>query len=386
MRVLSILNFTNIDDYNSDSGYIFNYILAEQFILNQYDFDVILPVQLRNHTVAFKGEIYYANLGVTKYEARFSFDWKGILDILIENRPDYILVNECELALPLRAMLITCALQNIKIISYCHYPALHVGANDTVKFDISLNDAGLGRRIVSDILQAVNVSDYFFIQSQFAQKLLYNAANDLHIPLEKEIHVVPPPYDPFLYVEKSSKGHKVIYNHRLYESYGADQFLKLVHKLSDCSFLVTNPMAHRSQARFFSSTFPEKIIDLLRKEGNVSIVDGSESRLLYKEYLSQGYIGIAPYRPACVWSMAAIDCIGMNIPVIAPDIASYQEFIPVSLRYGQLEEQIDLINRLKNNRDFYETSLQESRKLLSVLSPEMVFNRIHSIIKERGSI
>lgn len=84
--------------------------------------------------------------------------------------------------------------------------------------------------------------------------------------------------------------------------------------------------------------------------------------------------------------MAAIDCIGMNIPVIAPDIASYQEFIPVSLRYGQLEEQIDLINRLKNNRDFYETSLQESRKILSVLSPEMVFNRIHSIIKERGSI
>ena len=382
MRLLSILNITNIDDINSDSGYIFNYLLAEQFDRNGHIFNVILPEQMKNTDIRFTKTIYYASLGVTKYEARYSFDWNCLKNIIIRDQPDFIFVNECELTLPIKALLITYQLTNIKIIAYCHYPALHISSCNEIIIDNSLNDAGLGYCIVSDILQSVNISDYFIIQSQFAKELLVSASQNMAIPLEKEIYIVPPPHDPLLFIQERATGNKIIYNHRLYESYGVVELLSLVERLSDISFLITNPMMNRSIDRYFSSTIPETYASLLKIKNNVTLVDGSESRLKYKDYLRDGFLSIAAYRPACVWSMAAIDCIGMNMPVVAPNFAAYKEFIPSILRYNNFEEEISLINKLQNDSSFYMKCLVQSRKVLRLLTPEKIYKTIVSIIGE----
>ena len=46
---------------------------------------------------------------------------------------------------------------------------------------------------------------------------------------------------------KGSK--KILYNHRLYNSYGTDKFIEFAKKNHDMQFVVTDPMANRRSER-----------------------------------------------------------------------------------------------------------------------------------------
>ena len=381
MKVLSIINFTNIDDYNSDSGYIFNYILMEEFQKSGNTFGVIIPNQLLQKECKFKSNVYYVNLGTTKYEARFGFDWKGIENAIIDFNPDYILLNECEMAVAIRLLLNGVGKSGVKIASYCHYPAIQSDCYGNVDVDESLNDLNVGQIIVARILDAVNISDCFFIQSQYAKDLLIKYAKKINYNLKRTINVVSPPFDPFLLSNKKNSGNKIIYNHRLYELYGAKYIIKTVEMLPQIDFLILNPMMHRSRRRGNTKTDPMVFCDTLNRFKNACVVDGSESRKKYKEYLERGKIGIAAYRTNCVWSMSVIDCVCENVPVIAPNFAAYTEMIPEMLRFNSIQEEIELIKKLLTNDDFYQNVLNEERKILSRLKPSTIFQKLYKVME-----
>ena len=46
MKILSYLNVSNVDDIESDSGYIFNYTIAAEFLSKGIEFDIIVPQEL----------------------------------------------------------------------------------------------------------------------------------------------------------------------------------------------------------------------------------------------------------------------------------------------------------------------------------------------------
>lgn len=380
MKFLSLINISNKDDINSDSGYIFNKILGEELFNKNHDVIYILPNELKNVEFFLGSKIYYANIGTTKYECRFSFDWVGLKKIIEYEKPDYILLNECELAVALKALLVTINQNDIKIISYCHYPALIVN-NGFVNLDESLNDYNICERIVFDILQSVNISDAFFIQSDFAKRLIEKASEKYNIELKKPINVLPPPLDTY-FIEYSDNFDKepILYNHRLYENYGTEKFINITNKYKNYHFVVANPMPNRYKSRMFSGDFPEKAVEKLNNEDNVDIRNGSINRKIYKDIIKECCFALAPYRSACVWSMSVIDCISMNVPVVAPNIAFFKDFVPKELRYNNDKEFNDILLKLKSNKDYYSTVLKKERIKLNDLFPESICNDFLKIL------
>lgn len=382
MKILSFLNVSNFEDINSDSGYIFNSLLSNEFIREGNEFGIILPIGLKNLD-KFKGcQIYHANIGITKYESRFNFVWKDILKIILDFNPQVIFLNQCELTAALKALLVTNNLNNIKVATYCHYPTIHVGQRNKAIIDYTLNNNNIGEAISFSVLAAVNIADVFIIQSEFARNLIKDYAKAHNFLLRKKIHIVPPPYDPFLYkkLEKKEKNSNiVIYNHRLYKSYGTDKLFEIIKNNPANIFYVLNPMSNRSQQRKNLNDSPSENIEKLNKISNVKIIDGSD-RNAYKSALSQGKVAIACHRKACVWSMSAIDCLSLNVPVIAPDFAVYKEIIPKFLRFKTIKESKILINKLLIDKNFNLYAVKQSRLILKKLSPSVISKKILKLL------
>ena len=382
MKVLSYLNVSNFENISSDSGYIFNYLLAKEFIKNNNEFAIILPKELKNTEQLEKCKIYYAQIGTTKYQSRFNFVWEEILKNILDFKPDVILLNQCELTAAIKALLITNNLNNIKIVTYCHYPALQVDENNKAIIDYTLNDSYIGETITFSILAAINVADVFITQSNFAKNLIKDYAKQHKFRLNKEIQIIPPPYDPFLYNRfnvKADKSNIIIYNHRLYYSYGTDKLLEIIDYNKEKFFYVLNPMSNRSKQRESLNNTPSFYVKKLDMLKNVKVINGS-IREVYKSAILQSKVGLACYRKACVWSMSAVDCICLNVPVIAPDFAAYKEFIPKFLRFRTIEEAKLLINKLINDKDFYFYSIKKSRLILKRLSPNAIYKKLFKLI------
>lgn len=385
MKILSIANISNFDNINSDSGYIFNYLLANEFIKDNNEFAIILPDGLDNVKNFKDCKIYYSNIGTTKYSSRFAFDWDSFAKIINEYNPDLIFLNQCELTSAIKALLISNKHNKTKILTYCHYPALHVDENQNSILDYSLNNEGLCETIVYNILTAINIADFFVTQSKFAKNILINYAAHHNVELKKDIHIIPPPLDPIFYnenVKEFSVYKNIVYNHRLYQSYGTEFLTTLINSNQDKKFLILDPMPNRAKNRTYFNNTPSEFVQSLKTFQNVEVFNGGESRLKYKQYLSEGDIAIGCYRKACVWSMAAVDCLCVGIPVVAPNFAAYPEFIPDYLRFNSLEEANYIINKLFNDKNFYKKSIIESRKILEDLHPNRIYQKFKEIILE----
>ena len=382
MKILSFFNVSNIDDIESDSGYIFNHLLYTSFIKNGFDFRIILPTGLENKTLRFdSSHIYHAEMGETKYTARYYFSFERIRNIILDYKPDVIFVNQCELTATFKAMLLECGIEkNTKIITYCHYPALHLDANDDTIMDYTLNDGGLCQSILSNIFSAVNIADAFVIQSEFAKGILQNFAEKHNIVL-KDIAVYPPPYDTDFYMEEMSEKNSasILYNHRLYDSYGTKEFISFVKNNPDLQFIVSDPMANRSNKRKRSNSTPEENREILKAFNNVTLKPGG-NRVEYSNNIDMSRLAVAPYRKACVWSMSVIDCYCRFVPVIGPDISALRELIPANLLFTSEEQERELAVRLVNDDDFWYESVKKSREILKNISPDIIAKNIISLI------
>lgn len=382
MKILSYLNISNVNDIECDSGYIFNYTLYNSFVKDKIDFKVILPEELKEQKIRFLNkDVFFTNMGKTKYKTRYFFPWDEMYRIILDFAPDVIFINQCELTSSIKALLIENNLSKIKLVTYCHYPALHINEVGNSVIDYTLNDSNIGQSIVYNILSAINIADVFVIQSSFAKTMLLNFANFHNFILSKDIFVFPPPYDANIIKDdiEPVKTDKILYNHRLYESYGASKFVDFVQANPDLNFIVTDPMCHRDDLRKKFNSSPEKNREILKKQNNVKLCNGN-IRSQYIKLIDKSRLAIAPFRTACVWSMSIIDCYCRGIPVIGPNIAAFPELIPSFLLYSSPLEERALIERLLYDDNFWIESVYECRKILKEVEPNNIVKKILALL------
>lgn len=382
MKILSYLNISNIDDIKSDSGYIFNYLLYHAFLRQGISYKIILPMELADKAIHFDlKDSFYIKMGTSKFKARYYYPWDNLREILLEYSPDIILINQVELTAAFKALLNECGLSYIKLIAYCHYPALQIDEDQNISIDYTLDRGGIGQNIVFNILSAINIADAFVIQSDFAKNIILNFSQKHHLESSKKIHVLAPPYDPFMFLGnvQIKKSKKILYNHRLYDSYGTKKFIEFVSNNGDLYFIVTDPMWNRGGIRRDFNSTPEENRALLGRLHNIELRKGND-RQSYRQSIDDVRLAIAPHRLTCVWSMSIIDCYCRGVPVVGPNIKSLRGLIPPMLLVASAEEQRKLIDRLIVDDDFWLSAVFECRKKLEGISPDDISKGILSLI------
>ena len=92
--------------------------------------------------------------------------------------------------------------------------------------------------------------------------------------------------------------------------------------------------------------------------------------------MNSGFACFAPLRKACVWSMACMDCMGLGIPVIAPNMAAFPEFVPQSLLYKNKRQLNKIISKLQTNNVFVKQVSEQCFKSAHEYSPEKIAEQL----------
>lgn len=392
MKILSILNISNRDNIECDSGYIFQCILANCFIVagDKYIVAGSDCDQFRK-AKGLKTTKKYIKLGTNKYSSRFDFDSAEISKLILSTKPDIIFNTQAELTSAIRSVLVWNKL-DIPLVTYCHYPALWANNpnSDTPELDGSLNTHNLGQSIVFDILGALQTSDLFIIQSKFAKSLIEKAAKYHNVVYNKQKFVViPPPADPdFLsnkYLSTTVDGKNFVYNHRLYKTYGTGDFIKLyqeIYRKFGIKCTVLDPMNNRSDVRQKQNPTPFIFKQEMTDMGCFDTSADNSTRKKYKNILINSIACFAPLRRACVWSMACVDSMGLGIPVIAPRMAAYSEFVPSYLLYRNKAELYKIINSLIYDEKFRGKASKECFRTASSLSGDIITTCLRNHFKK----
>lgn len=388
MKVLSIINISNTDDISCDSGIIFQRILADEFVKRGIKYEVVGP-----DIEAFKEfdfpqvEKHYINLGVTRYASRFGFDWSGFADTIQNVGPDLIFNNQVEITSSLRSLLVTLGSPETPIVSYCHYPALWGVPDKTPQFDQTLNHQELALPIVFNILSALVTGNTLITQSEFAKELIVKTANYFNIKSFSDVIVIPPPADPLLFEEslihKPPNGKCILYNHRLYKSYGTGEFLEFIKSLNDpaIELIVSDPMPHRSSKRSLLNGSPSYYRKIFSDMPRARLVDGNVSRILYKDIIKDARVAFGAFRKACVWSMAVVDCMSLGIPVLAPCYGAYKEFVPLNLIFEDYAQAGELTDRLLKDDRFWMECSRACHQITHKLDPSVIAERFVEVFE-----
>lgn len=384
MKVLVIINISNVDDLACDSGLIFQTILSNEFKRMDIDYVLVGPDVASYHNYIVKGaRKLYVPSSVNRYSARFNFDWPKMEEIINGEKPDIIFNNQIELSSALRSVLVSNKNNTTRIISYCHYPSLSTARMSVPQLDPSLNHDNLGLPILFDVLSALLTSDRVVIQSHYAKSLLDTAAKYYHVENYPEVFVVPPPADPRLIVDSqlATKSNNVLYNHRLYGSYGTEEFLGFVNQYinSKAEIIFSDPMPRRSEARTSLNGTPAYYREKLSNLPGITLVDGNVSRSEYRGIITNSRLSFAAFRKACVWSMASVDCMGMGIPVIAPNYAAYPEFIPQELLFDSLPQAAAIMDALLTDDAFWQLCSEKCQAAVRMIAPKIIAGQFYDI-------
>jgi glycosyltransferase involved in cell wall biosynthesis len=383
VKLLSFLNVSNRERPGCDSGVIFHRLLFSRLRRASWSCTIASPLQIRIDGV----DDAFFEVGRSKYDVRFRFDWDSAASLIVAQQPDIIFAHQVELTSHFRALLVTLGVR-AKLATYCHYwPILSIHENGVITWDPSLDHAGLAEVILFSIFSAVKTSDYFFVTSQFARELLFRAAAIYNVKLSRDtVHILPCPADPdFLTTEprRWRIGRRVVYNHRLYRQYGTDFFIKLANELgsSGTEFIVTDFFASRNHSRNALDPFVAEYRATLANMSNVLVRTAGDDRATYRyDILEMVNAGLGPYRLNANWSMSAVDCLGLGIPVVCPNLASFPEFVPPQLLFTSGEEARCLLERLLTDRIFWEECSRASQRVTAQFSADVVASRFASVI------
>jgi glycosyltransferase involved in cell wall biosynthesis len=354
VKILSILNVSNRERLGADSGVIFHRLLFERLARKGAECVVAAPVDLGLLNVRWAA----FEPGSSKYDVRFRFDWDAASRLILAEKPDLLFVHQVEQTSHFRALLVTLRLPT-RLITYCHYwPVIQIGEGSLV-WDASLDHAGLAQIILLRILTAVLASDNFFVTSAYAQSLLLRSSRhyNINVPVERVV-ILPCPADPEFIAAKPrsfNATNRILYSHRLYQQYGTEFFIDIAghYERSPIKFVVTDFFGERNAERTALDAFVDQYRTTLRSMSNVIVRTDGHDRKKYREIVESVDIGLAPYRPNANWSMSAVDCMGLGIPVVAPNVASFPEFVPRELLFSSRDEAIVLLDRLLSDRDFW---------------------------------
>jgi glycosyltransferase involved in cell wall biosynthesis len=355
MKILSMLNVSNRDRLGADSGVIFHRLLFERLAQAGLECVIAGPMDLELGNVRWTP----FEPGFSKYDVRFRFDWDAAARLILAENPDLLFVNQVEQTSGFRALLVTLGLRT-RLVTYCHYwPVIEMGEDFPV-WDSSLNHAGLAQIILLRILAAALVSDCFLVTSGYAKSLLFSSASHYNIQVpEGRVVILPCPADPEFRAPRSRafrSTNRILYNHRLYRQYGTEFFIEIArhYEHSGVTFVVSDTLGERSPERRTLDVSVDQYRTTLRSLTNVNIrLDGHDRATYRNDIVEQADIGLAPYRLNANWSMSSVDCMGLGIPVAAPKVASFPEFVPGELLFASRDEAIALLDRLLTDRDFW---------------------------------
>ena len=331
--------------------------------------------------------------GHNKFEARFNFPWKELESKIkpIIADIDMIYVNQSEQASNFRALEATLLPEKtIPIVSYFHYLPVepshfHFSVNgigldydmlvnleetrypSSLRFGNTLDNKGLGLPIFMRQIEAIYVSDYNIICSNFGIDLLLGNAQKLISSTTGDFKAIPPPVS-LNEVDSSLKDHgskqggkkRILFNHRLYNHYGPNEFFKAMTDFyngvrQDFEIIVTNPTANRSKERDALDPTVDnnkkKILELPFVK-----VQHSIERDNYYKTVADAYLSIGPMKPSALWSMSVVDSMACYVPTLCPNYACFPELMGAEsgLLFGSNEELVQKIQRLFDDRPFYE--------------------------------
>jgi len=387
-RILSFVNTTNINNISSDSGYVFQSLLAKELLNLEYEFIFVGPAPLE---VAGVSNIPF-DFGDNKYQVRFSFDWEKVQKIIEDTNPDYIFLHQAELTSNFRALLTQMGMQ-AKVLVYCHYIP-YTFESGTVGLDVSLNINDLGESIILRFLNGISNSDIAFVHSNYAETLIKQGMGHYNINTESITFIVlPPPKDTFMEqvrVEFDSNNHDVAYNHRLYEQYGTQYFIDFIKYSNNnkcvLNYKVFDILSNRNENRKKLETSTGYFRDELNLIQNVETTTEGSNRQRYRKLLSLCKIAVAPLRIGVTWSMAIVDCMSMGIPVVAPSAWWFKDFIPLSLQYDTIEKQLDIMKKLDADSDFWSQSSIECIHRVENLTPQEIAKKFNSTVSNLESV
>ena len=353
MNILSFLNVSNIDNINCDSGFIFQKQLGDEIVKNGHKFTLVVPSSI-NQENSFDTYIY--DLGLHKFQVRFSFEWNKIIEIIADTKPDIIISNQPELSANFKA-LISSENMDVRLYTYVHYFPFALDADNNFIIDPSLNNNGLCKNVILSFISGLLASDRIFIHSKYSLHLLERLFSLYNIPINcQNIDILPLPYDPFIATPiEVNKEKNILYNHRLYKQYGTDFLIEFAKRTLNegWKIIVTDILNNQNKKRtvldYSSLNYKEQLFSL----SNVTITDKGNKRSDYKKLIYSSMISLAPFRWNCTWSMSVIDCMCAGLPVVAPRIAWFKEFIPNELLFDNHADLFKLSKFLFKDKSFY---------------------------------
>jgi glycosyltransferase involved in cell wall biosynthesis len=203
------------------------------------------------------------------------------------------------------------------------------------------------------------------------------------------IAVIPPPSDNFIQndlEQGNNKTRRVLYNHRLYQTYGTGDFLDFIESCQDLNFelAVSDPMPNRSSLRSGLNLTPSNFRMRIANIKNAVLYNGNVSREEYAKLILSSRVAFGAFRKACVWSMACIDCMSLGVPVIAPNYGAYPEFVPQELIFNDISAARILMQNLLNDDEFwnYSSKISQMKAAVfesSIIAPQFldIFNKVY---------
>ena len=371
MKILSFLNVSNRGRLDADSGFIIYNLLVDYFLAQGHSFIFVAPEPLDNLNckhIPFE-------FGDNKYSVRFNFQWESIYNIIKQELPDVIIVNQIELMANYKSIIETLGIKTI-IAGYTHYIPFGVDSDGKMIIDPTLNNGNIGKSIRLNFLSGLEASDVIFTHSNTSLNYIKNLYFKMGLEFPEHKFIInPPPKDPKLMKTDNQLCHskEIIYNHRLYSHYGGAFFLEFVGSIiekCDVNVKVFDILGKRSEERKRLDPSVEIIKEQLQSIKQVEIK--TANRVEYVTEIKSARVAIAPYKNNAIWSMSCIDALSMGIPVVAPSFAWFDEFIPDYLKFTSIEEAVSIAHKLLTDDMFWKASSEEAVKLTEHLSPDII--------------
>lgn len=385
MKLLSYLNVSNISSLEADSGYIFSRTVLEELIKCGHEVFFIGPQGMPN--IAKEIKIIEIDFPHSKYGVRFGLPWINLQSKLSSVQTDFdiIIVNQSELTIPLAMMIYETIGKRIPCITYYHYLAVQGIENGEIIFDPSLNDHFVGRYIWQRQLESAQFSDHNIIGSEFGKKLFFEAAGSNN-GIEDKFSIIPPPVQETKDINRKShdKFLTILYNHRLYEHYGAREIFQVLEKLSHYHIfkvLVTDPTFKRSVVRDKLDASVNTIKQWIKQLDFVEINHFETQSEYYESIATCVDIALAPWRKGALWSMAMADAMAVGVPIVAPNEGAYFEVVgDQDLIFSSTGELYRILEKLLTNKEYRRIKSLSAQKRTEKISAELIGEKFEEIL------
>jgi len=389
MVIVSLLNVSNPESLNTDSGYITQRLIGTELAARGHKFILLAPVHAREPF-----ECHYTSMGHTKYEVRFGVNYRDLYCKLRRvlkkyGAIDWVWVNQPETIAAIRAILSELGSDDTRIFTYVHYlPVLRYQEGELV-WDPSLNDGNLAPVIMNRIAEGCNLADAVGIHTEFGKKLLLSAAAEARATVDgAKISVMPIAADPMLIRNKPPVMENIQdtlfgYPNRLYAHYGTGEMFKYFEMMRQdlpLKVWISDQINSRSRLRQRLDPSTAAVAQKIRSCRFVVRFHDQKDRQLYRDIISRSSVIFGPNRTAALWSLSIIDAMGMGIPVMAPDAGGYREMLPQSCLWSDYEDLSNKVyNIIKNERTWLDIARKNYDRSLQY-RPAVVVNNIESAL------